>query len=329
MSQCEDNALSGPLGESPKVIGDYRQAELGGLAPRTVDAYMRILRQVSMWLAARRGDEGRFYPEDLTEDAVATYLGMLSERDLSWSHRKRILAVLNQFCNWLIARGVLSSNPTGGVTLEAQPPRSAGGLSEAQRSIVRRLVGQSSGPVRGAAIFALGYWAGCSASEVSGLLLADVHLEPGVGWLRVGGSRRAGREIPLHAQARAALAAYLESGARFQTSAYLFTSQRETRPAPAGEPDGWRLGEAAIHEWWKVVKAGASEVEWPLVCEVTFLDLRHDFRRRAEVAGWQREELADYLGRTPRRPRSAGRRISTGSPPTRSDLERKVQLIRG
>lgn len=146
--------------------------------------------------------------------------------------------------------------------------------------------------------------------------------------MRIRGAGGIGRrDILLHPQARAALATYLASGTRFQTSAYPFTSQREKLPVPSGELDGWRLGEAAIHEWWKSVKADASEVEWASVREVTFLDLRHDFAQRAEEAGWPREELAGYLGHTLRRGRSAGRQVRAETPPL-GDLER-IQLIKG
>lgn len=150
MPQGEDNALSGPLEESLKAIDDYSQAELGSLAPKTVDAYERILLQVALWLAARPGTEGLFHPEDLTQADVASYIGMLTERGFSWSHRKRILAVLKQFGNWLIARDILSANPTHSVALEQQPPHGPRGLTEMQRPIVRRLVEISTGLVRDA-----------------------------------------------------------------------------------------------------------------------------------------------------------------------------------
>jgi site-specific recombinase XerD len=338
--QEEDNASARSLEESLRVLDDYRRSELAGNAPRTVDAYVRVLRQVALWLAAMRDGEGLFHPEDLTEAAVAAYIGALRERDFSWGHLKRVLSVLNQFCNWLIARGTLPTNPTRGIAIGAQPPPGPRGLTGAQRSTLRRLVAQPASPgqeiargrggdPRGAAMFALGYWAGCSVGEISSLLVSHTHLEAGEGWLQIGGPRGRSREIPLRDEVVEALAKYLGSGRRFQTSAYLFTSQRETVPVPAGEVDGWRLGEAAIHEWWKGVKACADASEWPSIREVTFLDLRHDFEQRAQEAGWQREALAAYLGNTLRQGRRAGQQGVVEIPTRQGDLPTKLRLIKG
>jgi integrase len=126
-----------------------------------------------------------------------------------------------------------------------------------QRSILRRLVEQPDGPLagsaqgeggdlRGAAIFALAYWAGCSVGEISSLLASDVHLGGEVAWLHIGSARGASRSIPLREKVRIALANYLGSAARCQASVYLFTSQRERVPVPVTELGGWRLGEAAL-----------------------------------------------------------------------------------
>jgi len=334
--QGEHNLPEGPLADSLKVIDEYSGADLGNLAPGTVDAYVRVLRQVAVFLASVRGGDLLFHPEDLTEAVVAAYIGDLGERGFSWGHQRRVLSVLNQFCNWLIARGTLATNPTRGVTIGPQPPPGPRELTEGQRGTLRRLVAQSASPgkgrggdLRGAAMFALGYWAGCSVGEISSLLKAQTHLEAGVGWVRIGGARGRSRAIPLREEVYEALTKYLVSGTRFQTSAYLFTSQRETLPVPAGELDGWRLGEAAIYAWWKGVKAWAEAAEWPAIHEVAFLDLRHDFEQRAREAGWQREELAAYLGNTPRQRRLAGRRSPGETPTLRDDLTRKLQLIEG
>ncbi len=339
MTLGEDSANTEPLAESLHVIDDYRRSELEGKAPRTVDAYVRVLRQVAVFLASTGGSEGQFHPEALTEAAIGAYIGGMRERGSSWSHLKRTLTVLNQFCNWLIARGTLPSNPTRVVAIAAQPPATRRGLTAGQRSTLRRLVEQGGArpaparergaDLRGAAIFALGYWAGCRTGEISSLLLSQTHLEAGGGWLRISGTRARSRDIPLRHEACEALAKYLASGTRFQTSAYLFTSQRETLPVAGGELDGWRLGEAAIYEWWKGVKACAEASDWPAIREVTFLDLRHDFEQRAREAGWQREELAAYLGYTPRHRRLAGRRSPGETPTLRDDLTRKVQRIDG
>ena len=336
MPQGEGDAIV----ESLRLIDEYCQSELAGKAARTVDAYTRILHQVALWLATTRGTEGLFRPGDLTQAAVAAYISELRERKLSWNHLKRIQSVLNRFCNWLITRGVLSSNPTRGVVVGTPPAHNQRGLTEAQRTILRRLVERPDdlqsgsargrgGDLRGAAIFALGYWAGCSVGEISSLLASDVHLDADAAWLHIGNARGASRSIPLRDEVRVALTGYLGSASRCQTSEYLFTSQRERVPVPQAEPDGWRLGEAAIHAWWRSLKAAAGESEWPLVGDITFLDLRHDFEQRAEAAGWLPEVLRSYLGYVPRRSAATGRQPMAILLIGRPDLAEKLRAVRG
>ena len=63
-------------------------------------------------------------------------------------------------------RRTFTSNPTRGVDLPSQQALAPRQLSDDQRYILRSLVEQA-GDQRGAAIFALGYWAGCRVSVLS------------------------------------------------------------------------------------------------------------------------------------------------------------------
>jgi len=57
---------------SEALIDEYLLS-LGGKATGTVDAYGRILRQLTAWIAARPGSDG-FQPEHFTPTAMETYL---------------------------------------------------------------------------------------------------------------------------------------------------------------------------------------------------------------------------------------------------------------
>lgn len=304
--------LAPPLQESLNWIDTFRRAELTGKDPQTVDTYTRVLWQVGLWLAGRPGSDGLFHPESLTAGEVGTYVNELVRLGYSWSHVNRVLTVLKRFGNWLIAQGVLSSHPTENVSNPAQPVLTPGALSAQQRGVLRQLGGQSASP-RGAAIFALGYWAGCGVRDISRLLVSDTHLESGSPWLRIGSAPGRYREIPVRNEVRDPLLRYLASASRAQTSAYVFTSMRQARPVPEGDLDGWRLGEAAIHDWWKRLKATESSDGLPLIIDVTLHDLCRDFEHRAKQAGWQREELALYLGHALKPGRSGGQRIASTS----------------
>ncbi len=107
-------------------------------------------------------------------------------------------------------------------------------LSDEQRSILHALVKQQ-GDRRGAALFALGYCAGCRVSEVSWLQRAHTHVGPTEEWLHVGGKGSKERDIDLMNKVRQPLYDYLQATGD-PTRTYVFTSRRSAR-----------LTEEAIH----------------------------------------------------------------------------------
>jgi integrase len=110
----------------------------------------------------------------------------------------------------------------------------------------------------------------------------------------------------------------------------VFTSQRETLPVPEGELDGWRLGEAAIHEWFKQLKAIATEAEASFIREVTFHDLRHDFAHRAKKeAGLDDGELAVYLGHITKRGTPAIQTTARYTQPSMDQIREKLKGMKG
>jgi integrase len=162
---------------------------------------------------------------------------------------------------------------------DTQPLLAPRVLSPEQRYVLKNLV-ERADDVRGEALFALGYWAGCRVSDVAHLRRENVHLKARSGWIKVGYKGNKMRSIDLSRAAREALAAWLETA---PDSPYVFTSQR-----------GQRLSEAGIHHWLRTLKGQARRAEWELIADVSFHDLRHDFAHRARAAGWSLEEIA-YL----------------------------------
>jgi integrase len=55
----------------------------------------------------------------------------------------------------------------------------------------------------------------------------------------------------------------------------VFTSQRSER-----------LTEEGIYYWFRMLKAQATQDQWEVIGDLTFLDLRHDFACRVREAGW-------------------------------------------
>ncbi len=310
-------------------IEAYARAELAGKNEATIDAYLRILHQVTDWVAQLPGSEGQFHPKHLTKTAFGDYLEELRDQEYSNSHQERVKTVINGFANWLIAEGEIRTNPTRGLTIPPAALLAPRELSKDQRLVLRNLV-ERSRDLRGKAMFALGYWAGCRVSDVSYLLMKHTQVGRKIGKLHVGHKGEKYRDIILLNTAREPLYEYLQRGKRARESHYVFTSQRETIPIPAGELDGWRLGEAAIHEWFKQLKATATEVEASFIRDVTFHDLRHDFAHRAKKeAGLDDGELAVYLGHITKHGTPAVQTTARYTQPSMDQVREKLKGMKG
>jgi len=303
---------------SPDILVDEYIATLAGKAAGTVDAYARIVRQLTQWIAARPGHGGRFRPEAFTRTALETYLSQLEADGYSISHRARVKAVASGFARWLIEeKELLRRNPARGVEIPAQMALAPRRLDEHQRYVLRELVEQAD-DTRGAALFALGYWAGCRVSDVSWLRLEHTHVGPKVGWLRVGYKGGKMRDIDLLNAVRQPLSTYLQHGGRDPESPFVFTSQREER-----------LSEAGIHHWFRTLKARATKDQWALIADVTFHDLRHDFAHRARDAGWSLEEVAYYLGHVTRKGTPAIQTTVRYTQVSREQVKEKLRCLKG
>jgi site-specific recombinase XerD len=299
-------------------IDGYQQDCLMQKDEATVDAYLRILRQFTAWVAKLPGQGGHFVPSQLTTTAVERYLSFLKEQGYSVSHRTRVKTVINGFCQWLIEeKQALTRNPTRGVEIKAQQVLAPRVLSPDQRFVLCQLL-EKAGDLRGKAIFALGYWAGCRVSDVAHLLMEHTHVGPKIGWLHVGHKGEKFRDIDLLNEARRPLYDYLQHGRRDPESIYVFTSQR----AP-------RLTEDGIHQWFQSLKRQANHEEWQLVASLSFHDLRHDFAHRAREAGWTLEELAYYLGHVTMKGTPAIGTTVRYTQVSRAQVKEKLNLLKG
>ncbi len=303
---------------SPEALVDEYLRSLAGKATGTVDAYGRVLRQFTAWIAAHPGGGDGFRPEQFTRTALEMYLTDLAADGYSVSHRMRVKAVAGGFARWLIEeKGLLRRNPARGVEVPAQAVLAPRQLSPDQRYVLRSLVERADDP-RGAALFALGYWAGCRVSDAAWLRVEHSHVGPKAGWLHVGYKGAKARDIDLPNEARGPLYAYLLHGGRDPESPFVFTSQREER-----------LSEAGIHYWFRALKAQATRDQWELIDSITFHDLRHDFAHRARDAGWTLEEVAYYLGHVTKKGTPAIQTTARYTQVSREHVKAKLGLMKG
>lgn len=306
------------VNESPTTLNllEAFARSLAGKAAGTVDAYLRVVRHLTTWLAERPGSGGVFHPRQLTRTAIETYLAELDAAGYSSSHLTRVKAAASSFAQWLMEdQGLLQRNPTRGITIPPQPLMAPRQLSADQRYVLRNLV-ERADDRRGAALFALGYWAGCRVSDVAWLRIEHTHVGPKVGWLHIGYKGGKARDIDLINAARQPLHTYLTQGGRDPDSPFVFTSQRADR-----------LTEAGIHHWFRDLKAHATKDEWDLIYALAFHDLRHDFAHRARAAGWTIEEVAYYLGHITRHGTPAIQTTARYTQVSREQLKEKLRRL--
>jgi len=302
----------------PADLLDAYARSLAGKAAGTIDAYVRAVQRLTIWVAQRPGSGGVFHPRQLTRTAIEIYLAELEDAGYSSSHRTRVKAAASRFAQWLIEEhGLLLRNPTRGITIPPQPLLAPRELSPEQRYVLRNLV-ERADDRRGAALFALGYWAGCRVSDVAWLRMEHAHVGPKIGWLHVGFKGGKGRDIDLVNAARQPLHTYLQRGGREPDSPFVFTSQRTDR-----------LTEAGIHHWFRSLKTYATKDEWELIRSVAFHDLRHDFAHRARAVGWTIEELAYYLGHVTRQGAPAIQTTARYTQVSRAHLKEKLHRLTG
>lgn len=307
-----------PIQKHPSLIDEYKMSIMRK-SDKTVDAYVRSVRQFSDWIAEKPGSGGTFKVELFTKTAFEMYLEELDRKGYSVNHRQRVKSALSSFAEWLVEeKQLLSRNPTKGINIPVQPLMAPRELTSDQRYILRSLV-ERQNDVRGEALFALGYWAGCRVSDVSWLEMDNTYIGPKVGWIKIGFKNDKMREIDVLNKVRIPLEEYLECEERkSRHSKYVFVSQRADR-----------LTEAGIHHWFRSLKAKATKDEWEYIKDITFHDLRHDFAHRAREAEWTLEEIAYYLGHVTNRGTPAIETTIRYTQVGRKQIKEKLKLVKG
>lgn len=147
--------VGGPEAGPTDLVGVYL-ATLGGRSAATVEAYGRILGQLSAWIGERPGGSDGFRPELLTRTAVEGFLSELEARGHGTSHRLRAKSAISGFATWLTEEKALLRRDTArGIEIPAQPLLAPKRLSPDQRYVLKNLI-ERDGAVRSQAIFASG-----------------------------------------------------------------------------------------------------------------------------------------------------------------------------
>lgn len=233
--------LSHNAGEGGREwTGDFqRWLELDGRTEKTVSAYLSDLGRYAAWFEAVNGQA--FEPGLVTSIDLRAYrehsLKDEQVKPATWNRRRISLA---KFCQWGRAAGFLSYDPFQGVAEAEEDELSPRWLEASEYSRVMRQVERdvngaktafgTNQALRDQAIVALMAYAGLRVSELVALDVRDLELTPRKGRVivRLGkGQKR--REIPLGAEARRSVAAWLSVRGECSGSEPVFTGKGTDR----------------------------------------------------------------------------------------------------
>jgi integrase/recombinase XerD len=249
-----------------------------GLSPATVSAYASDLARFGQWLAQRGVALAACQRAELR-----LYLSHLRSAGLSARSAARALSALRGFFRFLQEQGVLQHDPT----LELENPKLLRPLprflrpEEVEALLAAPDVRTAQG-VRDKAMLELLYATGLRVSELVGLQVPQVRLDPG--FVRVVGKGNKERVVPMGSEARRWVARYLE--------------QARSKLAGPRSPEALFLtvrGEPMTRQrFWQIVKAYGRKVG--IESQLSPHVLRHSFATHLLENGADLRALQMMLG---------------------------------
>jgi integrase/recombinase XerC len=246
------------------------------LSPLTLTHYGRDLAQC----AAYCDGAGIRDWEALTTAAVRGWVAAMHRRGLSGKSIGRALSALRGFYRYLLREQEVARNPASGVAAPKSARRLPKTLSADQAA---RLVSLEAGdPLawRDRALLELLYSSGLRLAEIVNLDLAELDLAGGL--VRVTGKGRKVREVPVGAEARAALREWLAQRGRFAKpeEPAVFVARNGRRLSP-------RAVQARLRHW------GARQgMEMPVHPHM----LRHSFASHVLESSGDLRAVQEMLG---------------------------------
>lgn len=257
---------------------DYLRSECH-LAENTVMAYGRDLRRLLQWSA------GKSLPKLKLAD-LSEYIESLQREKLAATSISRIIVATRIFFKYLQLEGVIQDNPSELLHTQTVWQRIPKAITPAAvDNFLTAPCRVDTYWQRDRALLELLYATGCRVSEVSNLLLANLHL--GEGYCLVEGKGSKQRMVPIGATAQAAIRQYLND---------LRPQLIEARPASECpwlllSRTGRRLRREAI---WELVKRYALRAE--IDPNVSPHTLRHSFATHLLSGGADLRQIQELLG---------------------------------
>ncbi|MEZ6136108.1 MAG: site-specific tyrosine recombinase XerD [Pirellulaceae bacterium] len=257
---------------------DYLRTECH-LAENTVMAYGRDLKRLLQWQGTK--PLTRLKLADLSE-----FVAWLQSEQLAPASISRAIVTTRMFFKYLQLEGVVQDNPSELLQTQKMWQRIPKALTTA--AVDRFLAAPRKYDIywqRDRCILELLYATGCRVSEVSNLLLANVHLHEGYCLVEGKGSKQ--RMVPIGQQAQSAIRIYVA----------------ELRPRLIGEREperfpwlilsrtGRRLRREAI---WELVKRYALRAD--IDPDISPHTMRHSFATHMLAGGADLRQIQELLG---------------------------------
>ncbi|HWS57266.1 MAG TPA: site-specific tyrosine recombinase XerD [Actinotalea sp.] len=261
-----------------------------GLAGNTLAAYRRDLERYTAFLSARgRAGVGEVLEADVRDFVVQVRTGADGGTPLAASSTARVVAAVHGWHRFCALEGLCPHDPARLVRPPAQPRRLPKAISVQDVARVLEAAGQGEGPVplRDRALLELLYSTGARISEVVGLDVDDLDLDPAATAVRLLGKGGKERVVPVGSFARDAVEAYL-----VRARPVLATGGRGI-PAVFLNSRGERLSRQSA---WAVLRQAAGRAGIARADDVSPHTLRHSFATHLLAGGADVRVVQELLG---------------------------------
>lgn len=255
-----------------------------GASGNTVAAYKNDLQQFDSYVAGIRGNGKPREWERLERDLIVDYLLSLRRKNYAEATVARKVAAIKSFFQYLQAEGTIHGNPAESlesprVGRSLPKPLSVTEVDELLEQPMKRNTPEAK---RDRAMLELLYATGLRVTELVSLDIDDVNMSGP--YVRCLGKGSKERTIPIHEQAAAAVAEYLNEGratlAKTRKESALFVNRRGERLTRQG--------------FWLILKQYAREAN--IASTVTPHTLRHSFATHMLRGGAPLRNVQELLG---------------------------------
>ncbi len=254
-----------------------------GVSRNTLAAYRNDVRQLLDFLAEDKGEESALDWKSVGSQDLTAYVLHLRDREYSDATRARKIASARSFFGFLFYEGIIDEDPSE----KMSAPKIGRSLPKALSiEEVDALLDEPADPspesMRDKAMIELIYASGVRVSELVSLDLDDVDLEQG--FIRCFGKGSKERLAPIHQDAAAVLASYIENA-----RPHLF-SKRSDRALFLNK----RGGRLTRQGFWLALKGAAARAG--ITASITPHTLRHSFATHLLRGGAPLRHVQELLG---------------------------------